>query len=57
MQEPPPVDAVLLQTALPNLLVTPHVAWASRKARQTLVDQLASIITRFQQGEWMNRVV
>lgn len=57
MQEPPHADAVLLQTALPNLLVTPHVAWASRKARQTLVDQLASIITRFQQGEWMNRVV
>ena len=56
-QEPPHADAVLLQTALPNLLVTPHVAWASRKARQTLVDQLASIITRFQQGEWMNRVV
>ena len=56
-QEPPTVDALLLQTQLPNLLITPHVAWASRKARQTLIDQLADIITSWQQtGVVLNRV-
>ena len=56
-QEPPTADALLLQTQLPNLLITPHVAWASRKARQTLIDQLADIITSWQQtGVVLNQV-
>ena len=29
--EPPPADNPLLELDLPNLIVTPHVAWASRK--------------------------
>lgn len=56
-QEPPPDDSPLLQASLPNLLVTPHIAWASRKARQTLTDQLADVIASWQNGELVNRVV
>jgi len=54
--EPPTPDSLLLQHSLPNLLITPHVAWASRNARQTLVDQLADIIENFQQNKLINSV-
>lgn len=32
----------LLDPDLPNLILTPHVAWASREAMQTLADQLTA---------------
>ncbi len=37
--EPPPLDHPLLADDLPNLILTPHIAWASRQARQAVVDQ------------------
>ncbi len=40
--EPPPSDHPLLQN-LPNLIVTPHIAWASVEARQRIIDQMADI--------------
>jgi len=39
--EPPPVDHPLLTISRPNLIVTPHTAWASRQARQTIVQQVS----------------
>lgn len=58
-QEPPSQGNILLEQHLPNLIITPHIAWASQKARQTLVDQLADIISTFQtdQQKIMNRVI
>lgn len=56
-QEPPPVDHPLLAADIPNLIVTPHNAWASKKARQTCIDQLAQSITAFNRGQYLNRVV
>lgn len=38
-QEPPRDGNVLLHTTLPNLIVTPHNAWGTRQARQTIIDQ------------------
>jgi len=57
--EPPPaghpmVAAELL--ALPNFLLTPHVAWASRPAMQALADQLIDNIEAFVAGQPRNRV-
>jgi glycerate dehydrogenase len=46
----------LLELDLPNLLVTPHVAWASREAMQTLADQLIDNIEAFVRGEPRNTV-
>ena len=54
--EPPTADNPLLWQSLPNLIITPHIAWASRKARQTLLNQLADIINSFQQGKLLNQV-
>lgn len=55
-QEPPPADHPLLAADIPNLIVTPHNAWASRSARQAALDQLAAIIEAFAAGSPLNAV-
>ncbi len=55
--EPPTGGNILLEADLPNLIVTPHIAWASRQAMQTLADQLIDNIDAFARGELRNRVV
>lgn len=55
-QEPPGDNSILLSTTLPNLIITPHIAWASQRARQTLLDQLAEIISAWQHGKLINQV-
>jgi glycerate dehydrogenase len=45
--EPPKSGNVLLSLRLPNLIVTPHVAWASIQAMQALADQLIDNIEAF----------
>jgi glycerate dehydrogenase len=42
--EPPPPSHPLLAGDIPNLLLTPHVAWASEKAQQRLADRLVEIV-------------
>ncbi len=42
--------------ALPNFLLTPHVAWSSRPAMQVLGDQLIDNIEAFAAGQPRNRV-
>ncbi len=55
--EPPVNGNALLTADLPNLIVTPHIAWASREARQRLIDEVAKNIVMFFRGETLNRVV
>ena len=48
MPEPPPHDGPLMRIATrPNVIVTPHIAWASTEAQQTLSDQLIDNIENF----------
>ncbi|MGA9540988.1 MAG: glycerate dehydrogenase, partial [Methyloceanibacter sp.] len=47
---------VLLDLKLPNFIVTPHVAWASREAMQILADQLIDNIDAFVAGNPQNVV-
>ena len=54
--EPPPPDHPLLAPDIPNLIITPHNAWASRAARQAALDQLAGVVSVFQEGGLMNAV-
>jgi glycerate dehydrogenase len=55
-REPPPHDHPLLDPAIPNLIVTPHVAWAARDARQRCIDDLALNVEEFLAGRRRNRV-
>jgi len=49
-QEPPAPDNILIRANLPNLLISPHMAWASAEARQRMVLQLADNIQAFIHG-------
>ena len=55
-KEPPRDGNILLELDLPNLIVTPHIAWASREAMQTLADQLIDNLEAFVQGTPRNLV-
>jgi glycerate dehydrogenase len=55
--EPPPLDHPLLADDIPNLILTPHTAWAGRQARQNVVDQTRDNIAAWLRGEPRNRVV
>lgn len=55
-EEPPRSGNPLLEPGIPNLVVTPHVAWASREARQRLIDQLTDNIRAFLDGRPRNVV-
>jgi glycerate dehydrogenase len=58
-KEPPKEGNLLLAPDLldaPNFVLTPHVAWASARAMQTLADQLMDNIEAFVRGEPRNRV-
>lgn len=55
--EPPTPDSPLMQLLdLPNFILTPHVAWASREAQQALADQLIDNIENFVAGRPSNVV-
>jgi glycerate dehydrogenase len=56
-QEPPRDDDPLLDPDIPNLLLTPHVAWAAREARQRCLDEMAANIRDFATGGRRSRVV
>ena len=47
---------VLLDLKLPNLIVTPHVAWAGDEGLQAFADQLIGNIEAFVAGHPRNRV-
>jgi glycerate dehydrogenase len=55
-REPPPPDHPLLDPSIPNLILTPHVAWAAREARQRCLDELALNVQSFLSGGRRNRV-
>jgi glycerate dehydrogenase len=55
--EPPPVDHPFSRIMdRPNFILTPHVAWASREAIQSLTDQLIETINLFCRGQPRNLV-
>jgi glycerate dehydrogenase len=54
--EPPSPDNPLLKLKLDNLIVTPHVAWASRESLANLVELLIQNIEAFVLGEPRNLV-
>jgi len=56
-QEPPVDGDPLLDYEGSNLIITPHIAWATREARQNAINELAANYLAFTRGEHRNRVV
>jgi glycerate dehydrogenase len=56
-QEPPLDGNPLLDPSIPNLILTPHIAWSAFEARQRCLDQVAANIADFFKGGSRNRVV
>jgi len=54
--EPPKQGNVLLDSTIPNLIVTPHNAWGSVDARQRIVDQMVENVAAFKQGQPIRQV-
>jgi glycerate dehydrogenase len=50
-QEPPPKDHPLLSLERDNLIITPHTAWASRQARQSILNQAAENVMSLTTGQ------
>lgn len=55
-QEPPVDGSPLFAPDLPNLIVTPHVAWAARESRQRAIDEIAANAEDFARGGRRGRV-
>ena len=55
--EPPQKPHALLEARLPNLIVTPHNAWASRQAMEALAEQVITNIEAFVSGTPRNLVI
>jgi len=54
--EPPKEGNVLLDSHLPNLIVTPHSAWGSVDARQRIVQQMVENAEAFKAGQPIRQV-
>lgn len=53
VNEPPGAELDNL-LGVPNLLITPHMAWSSRQARRRLVETMAVHLQEFVQGPWQS---
>lgn len=54
--EPPPTAQRLLNMKHPNLIITPHVAWASQNSLQALAEAIIGNLTAFYCGQPINLV-
>jgi glycerate dehydrogenase len=55
-KEPPCDGNPLLELNLPNFILTPHIAWASHEAMQSLADQLIDNLEAFIKGSPQNLI-
>ena len=47
LSQEPPDGNILIEANLSNLIITPHIAWASQVSRQQLVDEIAKNIQAY----------
>ena len=55
-KEPPDLSHPLLGEGIPNLILTPHTAWASRESRQNLLNGLSINLKAWLEGQPINVV-
>ncbi|MBS0286430.1 MAG: D-2-hydroxyacid dehydrogenase [Proteobacteria bacterium] len=46
-QEPPSKESILFSNPPPHLIITPHVAWATKEARQRLLNEVRENVLKF----------
>ena len=56
-EEPPTSGNPLLDYRGDNLVITPHIAWATAEARQNVIRELAANVESFLSGGRRNRVI
>jgi glycerate dehydrogenase len=56
-QEPPVAGSPLFAPDVPNLILTPHTAWAAREARQRALDEMVLNVESYLAGGRRGRVV
>lgn len=54
--EPPPADHPLIANKFDNLIISAHIAWASKQAQQRLIDKLGDNISAFKRSMPINVV-
>ena len=55
-KEPPSFNHPLITYKNPNLIITPHIAWAGQESRQKLVAEIAKNIQAYMQG-WPRNLI
>ena len=55
-EEPPCSGNTLLDASIPNLIITPHSAWGSVQARETIIRQTVENIRSYQAGTPVRQV-
>ncbi len=55
-EEPPPRSHCLMNSSIPNLLITPHIAWISIESRKRLIEGVVKNIKAFVEGSPINEV-
>ncbi|MBP6235199.1 MAG: D-2-hydroxyacid dehydrogenase [Saprospiraceae bacterium] len=53
-QEPPAITNPLRNHS--KCLITPHIAWAGQQSRKKLIEGIASNISAYCSGQWLNRI-
>ena len=56
-EEPPPPEHPLLDPEVPNLILTPHIAWSSKEARARLIQMIEQNLVAFLDGNPLNEVL
>lgn len=54
--EPPRNGSPLLEPSIPNLIVTPHIAWSSRQSLAVLAEEIVKNIEAFAAGQPRNKI-
>lgn len=55
--EPPPSDHPLLLCSHPNLIITPHIAWASTSGVNNLINGINNNLTGYRSGKIINSII
>lgn len=55
-EEPPTDEELLLAADIPNLILTPHIAWSAKESRQRTLDQVAENVKDYLAGGKLRRL-